>query len=155
MTDRDGRSAPWARALGVLLAPIILLILVLAALFLYGQRQEDNREKAAREETVSLARRFADDMAARTTDFPRDQRAAYQLAIPYRGTVFGYQRQGTTAGMTVKFSASYELAGPHFGGSTGQADVCYVLVFHNTGSPGARAVTRQPADKACSTVSPL
>ncbi len=127
-TERKGRTAPWAKALGaVLLVPVVVVV----ALFAVARHREGDRERDAFDATVTDARRFADALAGRgAAPSPQDVRDVLaETAGHGRGDGVLHEVRPAADGtrVIVQFSRTYERSPALFGPSTTTADRCFTI----------------------------
>ncbi|MGA5193089.1 hypothetical protein [Streptomyces exfoliatus] len=152
-TERKGRTAPWAKALGaVLLVPVVVVV----ALFAVARHREGDRERDAFDATVTDARRFADALAGRgAAPSPQDVRDVLaETAGRGDGVLHEVRPAADGTRVIVQFSHTYERSPALFGPSTTTADRCFTIDLPvlpaDESSEGTEArVTAHGPDESC------
>jgi len=156
--EQQGRTAPWAKALG---AVLLALVVTLVVSWRVADSRESDREHTAFENTRDDARRFADDLVARVvtrggTLSRQDVQATLETATGNgRGNGLLYElvsADGRTQAV-VRFSRVYERSASLFGPAESMAKRCFTVELP-TSAPTQESVRiiAHDADESCTEV---
>ncbi|MFM9371859.1 hypothetical protein [Streptomyces sp. Da 82-17] len=152
MSSRDGRSAPWAKVLGVLLGAVLLAAV---AYFVSNNIEQNNRENAAFEATRTDARRYADAVTDRVATWPagREQlRNILRTTAGKNGLLFQVQDTSQRTRVIALFTRHYTRPLALFGPADATADRCFAFDFPHGATTGEVQVRIDAADsdESCS-----
>ncbi|MFE4664998.1 hypothetical protein ACFRI7_20580 [Streptomyces sp. NPDC056716] len=148
--EREGRTAPWAKALGaVLLIPALVLVTVFAV----GRYRESGREREAFEATRTDAARFADALVAAEDPTPSDQDVQAVLdrtsiAGPRNGALVEVRPTEHGTRILVQFSRTYERNLAVLGPAEAMATRCFTVDLP-AAVPVRAQVTPHGPEKSC------
>lgn len=151
--EREGRTAPWAKALG---AVLLVVVVALVALFTAAHFREAAGERDAFEATRADAARFADALVATKGLTPSDQDVRdaldqYADGGPHLGALVEVRPTGHGTRVFVQFSRRYERTLVVFGPADAMATRCFTLDLPQTG-PARPRVTAHGPEKSCAAV---
>ncbi|WP_103513202.1 hypothetical protein [Streptomyces sp. SM13] len=147
-TERSGRTAPWAKALG---AVLLALLALLTASYVIDDRREDERERTAFEATRTDARRFTERVAERAPAGSMAWADVREMLDSSAGKgnarLFAVVPIADGTRVVVQFSRLYERSLPLFGPADVRTRRCFTIHF-GAGEESAR-ITAHDAGDSC------